>query len=139
MRGDSIVKRKKRKLTGRTNNIWNGYDFAMSGLGEKSRLWGKIKHIKRCLKWSKQRVVRGYCDSDVWNMFGYLQMLILDMLQNLKDNRNGSQGFLGENYTDEDGIWVNDIYIRKYLISIGKRSGSWSNIGVIARMRRLIC
>ena len=106
MRGDSIVKRKKRKLTGRTNNIWNGYDFAMSGLGEKSRLWGKIKHIKRCLKWSKQRVVRGYCDSDVWNMFGYLQMLILDMLQNLKDNRNGSPGFLGENYTDEDGIWV---------------------------------
>lgn len=88
---------KAKKFAGRTNNIWNSYDFAMCGLGERSKLWVKIKHIKRCLRWSKQRIVRGYSDSDMWNMFGYLQILLPDMLQNLKDNRNGSPGFLGEN------------------------------------------
>lgn len=40
-----------------------------------------IKHMKRCIKWSNQRVRRGYCDSDVWDMFGFLQKLIPDMLQ----------------------------------------------------------
>ena len=30
------------------------------------------------------------------------------MLQTLKDTRMGSPGFLGENYTDEDGMLVND-------------------------------
>lgn len=104
-----MFKRNKAKeFAGRTNNIWNSYDFVMCGLGERSKLWAKIKHIKRCLRWSKQRIVRGYSDSDIWNMFGYLQILLPDMLQNLKDNRNGSPGFLGENYTNDEGILVND-------------------------------
>lgn len=103
------MKRQKKRIdTRHTNNIWNGYDFAMSGLGEKSRLIGKIKHMKRCIRWSYQRIVRGYCDYDVWNMYGYLQELIPDMLQFLKDNRNGSPGYLGENYTNENGFLVND-------------------------------
>ena len=92
----------------KTNNIWNRYDFAMCDLGKKSKILGKIKHIKRCLQWSKQRIVRGYSDSDVWDMYGYLQILIPNMLQNLKDNRHGSPGFLGENYTNDKGILVND-------------------------------
>lgn len=41
-------------------------------------------------------------------MDGYLQRLVPDMLQDLKDNRNGSPSYLGENYTNEDGILVND-------------------------------
>lgn len=98
----------KEKLPVRTNNIWNRYDFAMCGLGEKSMLWGKIKHIKRCLSWSKQRIVRGYSDFDIWNMYGYLQTLLPDMLQHMKDNRHGSPSFLGENYTNEEGFMVND-------------------------------
>ena len=98
----------EKKLPDRSNNIWNGYDFAMCGLGEKNMLWARIKHIKRCLCWSKQRIVRGYSDFDVWNMYGYLQTLLPDMLQNLKDNRNGSPSFLGENYTNDKGILVND-------------------------------
>lgn len=91
-----MFKHKKTELTNKTNNIWNSYDFAMSGLSQKSRIWAKIKHIKSCLKWSKQRIVRGYADSDVWNMSGYLQTLLPDMLQNLKDHRHGSPAFLGE-------------------------------------------
>jgi len=80
----------------------------MAGLGEKSRIIAMIKHFGRCLKWSRQRVVRGYADCDVWNMFSYLQELMPDMLRHLKDNRHGSPGYLGENYTNEDGILVND-------------------------------
>ena len=103
-----MFSRNNKVLTERTNNIWNKYDFTMCGLGEKSKLLGKIKHIKRCWRWSRQRIVRGYSDSDVWNMHGYLQILIPDMLHNLKDNRHGSPGFLGENYTNDKGILVND-------------------------------
>lgn len=60
------------------------------------------------MQWSKQRITRGYCDCDVWEMFSFLQTLIPDMLQTLKDTRMGSPGYLGENYTNENGILVND-------------------------------
>ena len=65
-------------------NIWNKYDFALSGLGKKSKILAKIKHFFKCVKWSKQRITRGYCDCDVWEMFSFLQTLISDMLQTLK-------------------------------------------------------
>lgn len=103
-----LRRNRENKLPDRTNNIWNRYDFAMCGLGEKSKLWAKIKHIKRCLCWSKQRIVRGYSDFDTRNMHGYLQKLFPDMLQNLKDNCHGSPGFLGENYINDKGILVNE-------------------------------
>lgn len=100
--------RKKAFEEGHTNNIWNRYDFIMCGRGEKSRVLAFIKHIGRCIKWSKQRVVRGYADSDTWKMYEYLQVLLPDMLEYLKNNRHGSPGYLGENYTNEDGYLVND-------------------------------
>jgi len=100
--------REKAFKEGHTNNIWNAYGFVMCGLGEKSRIFAKIKHIRRCIKWSKQRIVRGYADSDIWNMHGYLQILLPDMLEYLKKNRFGSPGYLGENYTNENGVLVND-------------------------------
>ena len=104
-----MFKRKQKKtFPDRTNNIWNRFDFAMCGLGEKNKLFAKIRHIKRCLIWSRQRIARGYSDSDIWNMCDYLQILLPDMLQNLKDNRNGSPSFLGENYTNDEGVLVND-------------------------------
>ena len=101
-------KRKNKKLPSRTLNIWNSYDFKMSGLGAKSKIRGKIRHVGNCLKWSKQRIARGYADCDTWSVDGYLQKLLPNMLQHLKDNRHGSPGFLGENYTNQDGILVND-------------------------------
>ena len=91
-----------------SSNIWNKKDFDMCGLGEKNKFVAKIKHIKRCIRWSKQRIVRGYADIDRWNMFSYLQVLIPDMLQDLRDHRSGSPGYLGENYVNDEGILVND-------------------------------
>ena len=102
------MRKKNRKVPDRTLNIWNTYDFKMSGLWAKSKMLGKLRHVGKCLKWSKQRIVRGYADCDTWSIDGYLQKLLPDMLQYLKDNRHGSPGFLGKNYINEDGILVND-------------------------------
>lgn len=82
-------------------NVWNGNGFAMCGLGEKSRMLAKIKHFFRCIKWSKQRATRGFADSDVWSMQGYIQELMPAMLKHLKDNRMGSPARLGENCHEE--------------------------------------
>lgn len=102
------LRRRRKELVRDNMNIWNLYDFAMSGLGKKSRLFAKVKHFWKCIKWSKQRITRGYADCDVWEMFSFLQTMIPNMLQNLKDTRQGSPGYLGENYTNEEGILVND-------------------------------
>lgn len=96
------------------SNIWNKEGFDMCGVGKKGKFIAKIKHIKRCILWSKQRIVRGYADIDRWNMFSYLQTLIPDMLQDLRDNRMGSPGYLGENYTNDVGILVNDACHEKW-------------------------
>ncbi len=90
------------------NNIWNKEDFRMCGLGEKCKLLAKIRHIKNCICWSWQRIVRGYGDCDKWNMSGYIQNLIPEMLQDMRDNRWGSPSYLGQNYTNADGVLVND-------------------------------
>ena len=99
---------KQRKLPERTLNIWNKYDFLMCGLGEKNMLIARLKHIKRCLKWSGQRITRGYADCDLWSKDNYLQKLLPDMLKKFKDTRHGSPAELGENYTNEQGHVVND-------------------------------
>ena len=80
----------------------------MCGIGEKSRTIAKVKYFRKCIHWSLQRIIRGYADYDKWNIFNYLQNLIPDMLQDLRDNRCGSPGYLGENYTNSDGMLVND-------------------------------
>lgn len=115
-----------------SNNDWNvdvvlshtvPYDYRpvdlflsmidQSTVDESTELWlGEIEK-KLDYKWwyaghYHTSRVRGYCDCDVWEMFSFLQTLIPDMLQTLKDTRTGSPGYLGENYTNENGILVND-------------------------------
>lgn len=112
-KGTDRMKNKSKKNTNTSviysrNNIWNKHDFEMSGLGEKFKFVGKIKHTKDCIKWSKQRIQRGYANSDMWNMHGYLSYLFIEMLQDLRDNRMGSPAYMGEDYVNEDGVLVND-------------------------------
>lgn len=89
-------------------NIWDRHGFRSAGLGCCNKLTATIKHFGKCIKWSIQRIKKGYCDYDVWETFSFLQTIIPDMLQTLKDTRMGSPGYLGENYTNEEGILVND-------------------------------
>lgn len=74
------------KETDLTNNVWNKYLFSYEVIGP----WTLVKYIKRSLKWSWQRITRGFSDGDIWWMHTYLQMLLPDMLQYLKDHRMGS-------------------------------------------------
>lgn len=90
------------------NNIWDKDNFRSCCMGGKWKLFAIIRRLKNCICWSKQRIVRGYADCDRWDMFSYLQKLIPDMLQDLRENHQGSPGYLGENYVNEDGILVND-------------------------------
>lgn len=98
----------KKQLEKNPMNIWNRYDFIMSAFDKKSKLLAKLKHFRSCIRWSKQRITRGYSDYDVWEMFSFLQTIIPDMLQTLKDTRMGSPAYLGENYTNDEGVLAND-------------------------------
>lgn len=90
------------------NNIWRKEDFIRCVIYEKVKIRALFKYLKKRLCWSWQRITRGYADCDVWDMSSFLQNLLPEMLQNMKDNRNGSPSYLGENYINEDGILVND-------------------------------
>jgi len=50
-----------------------------------SNLWSTI----RWFKWSWQRAFRGYADCDVWNMFNYLNTIIIPMLEHLREFNSG--------------------------------------------------
>lgn len=54
----------KKKSTLFTNNIWDREGFQMCGWGEKSKTVVKIKYFRKCVRWSWQRIVRGYADWD---------------------------------------------------------------------------
>ena len=79
----------------------------MCGLGEKNKIIARIKYFRKCCRWSLQRIARGYADCDKWNMCRYLQNLIPDMLQDLRDKRHGSPGFLGEKLQTEKELEEN--------------------------------
>ncbi len=96
-------KRKEYRIPARTNHIWNRHDFMLCCAGNGYRLRPLFRHIGWCLKWSRQRIARGYCDADMWEMYGYLQKLLPDMLQTLKDYRHSSPGYLAESGADACG------------------------------------
>ena len=82
-------------------NLWAGQGFVMSGLGEKIKIKGLLKHLHKTLKRSKQRATKGYSDIDVWCMCDFLEELFPAMLTELKNTRHGSPGEL-ENLDEAD-------------------------------------
>ena len=59
-------------------------------------------------KMRKQRLKRGYSDMDVWDIKFWFMNTVRPMLQQLRDTHTGSPSRLGENYQNENGLWVND-------------------------------
>lgn len=49
-----------------------------------------IKTFFRCIKWSYQRITRGYSDVDVWDFFTYHSELIIQALTSLANNHCGN-------------------------------------------------
>lgn len=87
-------------------NLFNGRDFLMSGLGEKNKFAGVAKHLKRTLKYSKQRITKGYCSKDVHDMTLYLDNIIYNMLVEFRTKHNSSPGYLST--VNEDGTLSDD-------------------------------
>lgn len=77
------------------NNHWRYGDFFVSGLGYKRSLIEIIYHFFYCIKWSWQRAYRGYSDRDMWRMDKYLEVLLIEMLQDLKDFKEGQAKYYG--------------------------------------------
>lgn len=51
-----------------------------------------IKDTPYKLKWKWQRAMRGYSDSDVWNMFGWFITTVEPMLKDLLESHYGYPG-----------------------------------------------
>lgn len=80
-----------------TINIWNREEFLRNARFTKYGILGYFKEFGRRIKWSYQRIVRGYADCDRWSICDYLQTLIPAMLQDLRDNAFGAPAYLCEN------------------------------------------
>jgi len=104
---DENKKHKKLQKKKSLNNIWNKNDFRMYAMGKFKPL-EYIKYFVRCLRYSKQRITRGFADIDVWELHSYLSTLIPEMLQSFRDNHFGAPSRLGEECVNEEGIMVND-------------------------------
>lgn len=69
---------------------------------------GLPKLFLRDVKYCFQRIRRGYSDWDAMNISYDFLANMPEMLEYYKKNRMGSPGTLGQNYTNEKGILVND-------------------------------
>lgn len=65
-------------------NIWNKKNFKNLSLASR------VRRFFSCIKWSSQRINRGYADCDIWNMYYHIQELMPEMLETLKNDRIGS-------------------------------------------------
>lgn len=62
------------------------------------------RNVKDC----GQRISRDYCDADLYSIYDWFLETVPSMLEQYRRMRHGSPGVLGENYQNQDGIWVND-------------------------------
>lgn len=90
-------------------NIWDKEERRLFTIGEKNVPLTYLKWFSRCCKWSYQRVTKGFCDRDLWNMDIFFEDLIPAMLQKFKETRKGSPSRLGKEYVNEDGVSCNDM------------------------------
>ena len=70
--------------------------------------WKLPRFVFENMKYSWQRITKGYCDKDLWNIDGWFMDIMPNMLQQFKENRNGSPSVLGSDYVNADGIRCND-------------------------------
>ena len=91
--------RRKWELFDRESYHWAWHDEKVKGF---------LKRFGRDIKCCRQRISRGYCDDDLFSIYDWFFAVVPDMLEQYKNHRRGSPGVLGENYTNEKGILVND-------------------------------
>lgn len=48
--------------------------------------WQNLKMLPRQLKWAKQRVTKGYCRSDWYDMYSWFAHVVADMFDEYAEN-----------------------------------------------------
>jgi len=71
--------------------IWHIFDKEefLSDL-RSNPITGIFRYVLRIFKYSWQRITKGYCDRDGWSIDYWFLDIIPRMLEELRDNRNGS-------------------------------------------------
>ena len=64
-------------------------DLNVFNIMEHLPFWKKIKNFPRCIKWAWQRVTKGYCEVDTWDLDRYYPRLMKATLLAFKQNSDG--------------------------------------------------
>lgn len=66
--------------------------------------WGKIKRLPKLIKYARQRITKGYCDADVWNVDATSTYLLHHLLMDFSEMATSyPQGYTWEK-------WKEDLY-----------------------------
>lgn len=84
-------------------NVWKrGWCKAISWVAFREN----VKNFFRCIKYSIQRIIKGYCDYDIWNLDSYMATSIGTMLVDLSEN---STSYPMEYKNSKD--WEKELYL----------------------------
>ena len=70
-----------------------------------------IKNFFRCIKWSYQRIVRGYSDYDVWDLDVYYTNIMVNSLRQLAKKHHGIPYEFEDSIDNDPDDWT--IYLNK--------------------------
>lgn len=66
--------------------------------------WGKLKRLPKLIKYARQRITKGYCDADIWNVNTTSTYLLYHLLMDFsKMATSYPQGYTWEK-------WKEDLY-----------------------------
>lgn len=91
-------------------NVWEWQEFRWY-LKEP---WKWPKLFCKNIKYSGQRITKGYCDRDLWDIDHWFMKVIPDMLQQFKETRDGSPSLLRDNCVNDEGSDYIDSYHEEF-------------------------
>lgn len=83
---------------------WDAYRWAWAD----KKLLGVLLQFYRDLRSCRQRIMKGYCPEDLYEIDSWFLAVVPNMLEEFRYSHDGSPDILGEACTDEDGVLVND-------------------------------
>lgn len=105
-------KRRKEYRVQRRWTLFNREAYHWAWVDKK--VFGVLERFAKDLKYCRQRIVDGYCDEDLFSINDWFLDIVPSMLEQYKQTRRGSPGILGEDYTNEMGVLVNDTCHREW-------------------------
>ncbi len=85
-------------------NVWSIHELRWT----LRRPWELPCYFFKNIQYSFQRIVKGYCNRDLWNIDDWFMSVMPDMLKEFKAGKHGAPCCLGTEYLNEDGILCND-------------------------------